>query len=76
MGNIRFDESKYFGEDLPFSDQLLTKLGKDRETFKELPAVSYPLYFYNNGREGSNMQVHDDLVRKGIIPAPVVEYKE
>ena len=43
------------GEDDAFMLQVLHKAGRNRFDFLGLPSTDRPLYFYNYGREGSNM---------------------
>lgn len=45
-------------EDDAYMEQVLRKAGKDRHTFRTLPSMDRPLYFYNYPREGSVMQRH------------------
>lgn len=42
-------------EDDAFMHQALRKVGRNRHDYMQLPSVRRPLYFYNYGREGSNM---------------------
>ena len=42
-------------EDDAYMRQVLRKAGHSRFNYMQLPSVSRPLYFYNFGREGSNM---------------------
>ena len=42
-------------EDDAFMAMVLTKAGRDRYTYMQLPKVDHPLYYYNYGRPGSNM---------------------
>lgn len=45
-------------EDDVYMDEVLRKVGADRQTYLMLPTLSEPLYFYNYMREGSNMYRH------------------
>jgi glycosyltransferase involved in cell wall biosynthesis len=42
-------------EDDAFMQQVLRKAGRSRYDYHRLPSMDRPLYFYNYGREGSNM---------------------
>lgn len=42
-------------EDDAFMQQVLRKAGRSRYDYQRLPSMDRPLYFYNYGREGSNM---------------------
>lgn len=42
-------------EDDAFMHQVLRKAGRNRFDYMDLPSMDQPLYFYNYGREGSNM---------------------
>ena len=45
-------------EDDAYMAEVLAKVGADRNTYLQLPAISIPLYYYNYMREGSNMYRH------------------
>lgn len=51
---IRFP-NKQPAEDDEYTAAALSKLGLTPWGYLMLPSISYPLYFYNYGREGSNM---------------------
>lgn len=46
-------------EDDAFTEQVLRKAGHGRHDYMTLPSTDRPLYFYNFGREGSNMYRHN-----------------
>lgn len=46
-------------EDDAFTEQVLRKAGHGRHDYMALPSIDRPLYFYNFGREGSNMYRHN-----------------
>ena len=52
--DIRFPDYQP-AEDDAFMAMVLTKAGRDRYTYMQLPKVDHPLYYYNYGRPGSNM---------------------
>lgn len=43
------------GEDDAYMTEVLRKAGRNRYDYTSLPSMERPLYFYNFGREGSNM---------------------
>ena len=43
------------GEDDAYMTAVLDKAGYDRDSYTTMPCAIRPLYFYNYGREGSNM---------------------
>jgi len=60
IGDIRFPHIQP-AEDDAFMDWVLAKAGYGRASYMRLPCVGRPLYYYNFGRPGSNM----DRVNKG-----------
>lgn len=53
--DVRFPDYQP-SEDDAFMQTVLTRAGYDRNSYKSLPTLSEPKYFYNYMREGSNMQ--------------------
>ena len=54
IDGVRFPDFQP-GEDDAFMANVLAKAGHTRSTYMRLPRTSQPLYFYNYGRDGSNM---------------------
>jgi len=62
--NIYFDERQP-AEDDRWMKRVLGKVGLDDRTYMTLPSILKPLYYYNYGREGSNMMLYWEEQNKG-----------
>lgn len=62
----KFNENMWYNEDVPFQAEL------DKLECTKI-FIDYVLYYYNSGRQGSNMWERDEIRRKNMIKVEVIE---